>query len=129
MKNNKQEGFFLLETILLSMLLLAMAASAGMYMRAAQLKYAVAIEGRADYLARAQISYAQAVLDKEGRLPQRMDYWGDKHDLQLNGINYQLNGEAAADDKGLWQLQVEVSWEANGRQGKQEYKRCLAKHK
>ena len=129
MKDNRQAGFFLWETVLLSTLLLTMAAAAGMYMRAAQLQSADAVEGRADYLARAQISYAQAQLDKEGQLPQWMDYWGDAQDLHLNGTDYKLNGEAEVDERGIWQLQVEVSWETNGRQGKQTYKRCLAKHR
>ena len=129
MQANKQAGFFLWEAILLSIVLLGMAAAAGMYMRAAQLQSVSAAEGRADYLARAQISYAQAVLDKEGRLPQRMGYLGDRQDLEQDGITYNLSGEAAADDDGLWELQVEVSWEANGREGKQEYRRCLAVHK
>ena len=129
MQANKQAGFFLWETILLSIVLLAMTAAAGMYMRAAQLQSVSAVEGRADYLARAQISYAQAVLDKEGRLPQQMDYLGDKQDLQQDGIAYNLSGEAAADDDGLWELQFKVSWEANDRTGEQEYKRCLAAHK
>ena len=129
MQANKQAGFFLWETILLSIVLLAMTAAAGMYMRAAQLQLVSAVEGRADYLARAQISYAQAVLDKEGALPQQMDYLGDKQDLQQNGIAYNISGKAVADDDGLWELQVKVSWEANGRQGEQEYRRCLAAHK
>ena len=129
MQANKQAGFFLWETILLSIVLLAMTAAAGMYMRAAQLQLVSAVEGRADYLARAQISYAQAVLDKEGRLPQQMDYLGDKQDLQQDGIAYNLSGEAAVDDDGLWTLQVKVSWETNGKAGEQEYKRCLAAHK
>ena len=129
MQANKQAGFFLWETILLSIVLLAMTAAAGMYIRAAQLQAVSAVEGRADYLARAQISYAQAVLDKEGRLPQQMDYLGDKQDLQQDGIAYNLSGEAAVDDDGLWTLQVKVSWETNGKAGEQEYKRCLAAHK
>ena len=129
MQANKQAGFFLWETVLLSIVLLAMTAAAGMYMRAAQLQSVSAVEGRADYLARAQISYAQAVLDKEGCLPQQMDYLGDQQDLQQDGIAYNLSGEAAADDDGLWELQFKVSWEANDRTGEQEYKRCLAAHK
>ena len=129
MQANKQAGFFLWETILLSIVLLAMTAATGMYMRAAHLQSVSAVEGRADYLARAQISYAQAMLDKEGGLPQRMDYLGDKQDLQQDGIAYNLSGEAAVDDDGLWTLQVKVSWETNGKAGEQEYKRCLAAHK
>ena len=129
MQANKQAGFFLWETILLSIVLLAMTAATGMYMRAAHLQSVSAVEGRADYLARAQISYAQAMLDKEGGLPQRMDYLGDKQDLQQDGIAYNLSGEAAVDDDGLWTLQVKVSWETNGKAGEQEYKRCLAAHR
>lgn len=129
MQANKQAGFFLWETILLSIVLLAMTAAAGMYMRAALLQSISAVEGCADYLAQAQIAYAQALLDKEGCLPQHMDYLGDKQDLQQNGIAYNLNGKAVADDDGLWELQFKVSWTANGRQGEQEYKRCLSAHK
>lgn len=127
--DDRQAGFFLWETILLSIFLLAMAAAAGMYMRAAQLQSIAAAEGRADYLARAQMSYAQAVLDRDGRLPAQMDYLGDAQDLTLNGIVYVLRGEAVSDERGLWQLAVEISWEAKGRAGMQEYKRCLARHK
>lgn len=128
MNDDRQAGFFLWETILLSVFLLAMAAAAGMYMRAAQLQSLSAAEGRADYLARAQISYAQAFLDRDGYLPKQMDYLGDAQDLELNGIVYVLQGEAVSDERGLWQLAIAVFWEANGRTGKQEYKRCLARH-
>ena len=129
MQANKQAGFFLWETILLSIVLLAMTAATGMYMRAAHLQSVSAVEGRADYLARAQISYAQAMLDKDGGLPLRIDYLGDKQALQQDGIAYNLSGEAAVDDDGLWTLQVKVSWETNGKAGEQEYKRCLAAHR
>jgi len=129
MNRDKQAGFFLWETILLSLFVLTMAAAAGLYVRAAQLQGAAAAEVRADYLARAQISYSQAVLDKDGYLPTQMAYWGDAQDLVQNGTEYMVSGEAAADDKGLWQLLVTVTWEANGQTRRQEYRRCLAKHK
>ncbi|WP_026765933.1 hypothetical protein [Selenomonas ruminantium] len=129
MNRDKQAGFFLWETILLSLFVLTMAAAAGLYVRVAQLQGAAAAEVRADYLARAQISYSQAVLDKDGYLPTQMAYWGDAQDLVQNDTEYMVSGEAAADDKGLWQLLVTVTWEANGRTGRQEYRRCLARHK
>lgn len=105
-----------------------MAAAAGLYVRAAELQAAAAVEGRADYLARAQVSYAQSMLDRDGTLPQDMDYLGAGEDLQANDVCYEVKGRAVADDKGLWQLQVVVSWTVNSRTGQQEYHRYLAKH-
>jgi len=127
-QNEKQAGFFLWETILLSIFLCTMVSATGLYIRAVQLQQAAAVESCADYLARAQISYAQAKLDNEGRLPPRMEYWGDIRDLQPNDVRYMVNGEAVLDDEGVWQLQIQVFWTKDGRQEIREYQRCLVKH-
>lgn len=129
MKSDEQAGFFLWETILLSVLLLAMTAAAGLYVRAAEMQAAAAVEGRADYLARAQFSYAQSILDRDGTLPRDMDYLGAGEDLLANDARYEVKGRAVADDEGLWQLQVVVSWTAKDRTGGQEYSRYLGKHR
>lgn len=129
MRSDEQAGFFLWETVLLSILLLAMTTAVGLYVRAADMQTAAAVEGYADYLARAQISYAQSMLERDGELPKDMDYLGAGEDLLANDVRYEVKGRAVADDEGLWQLQVVVSWEAKSRAGRQEYKRFLAKHR
>lgn len=128
MRNEKQAGFILWETILLSIFLCAMVSATGLYVRAVQLQQVAAMESCADYLARAQISYAQAKLDNEGCLPPRMEYMGDIQDLQPNDVRYMVNGEAVLDDDGVWQLQIQVVWTKDGRQEMQKYQRCLVKH-
>ena len=125
--NEKQAGYFLLETVLLSLLLWGMAVAAGTYMKAAELRAVAAVQGGADFIARAEFSYAQAWLEVNGSLPEKMSYLGDDNDLQQNGTFYTVSAEAA-EDNGLWQLVVDVAWEAKCGNGEQEYKRYLAKH-
>lgn len=128
LQNEKQAGYFLWETMLLSIFLLTMTAAVNLYVQAAKLQAVEAVEGRADYLARAQISYAQALLSRDGKLPPQMYYLGDAEDLQQNDSRYQVVADAV-EDSGLWQLAVTVSWEANGSYGKHEYRRCLVSYK
>jgi len=127
LQNKRQAGFFLWETMLLSIVLLAMAAGVKLYVQAAEMHAIEAAEARADYLARAQISYAQALLERDGKLPPSMDYLGAQEDLQLNGMRYRVTAETL-EDHGLWQLLVKVFWEVKGRDGKQEYRRCLVRY-
>lgn len=126
--NSKQAGFFLWETMLLSIFLLVMAGGVGMYLQAAQLRVTEAVEGRADYLARAQMSYVQALLQREGRLPDQLDYLGEEEDLRPNDSLYQMQ-TVVVEDNGLWQVMITVFWEAGGRYGKQEYTRCLVRYR
>ncbi|WP_296771231.1 hypothetical protein [Selenomonas sp.] len=126
MNNERQAGFFLWETILLCACLVAMAAGVRLYAQAAELRVTQAVEGRADYLARGQFAYAQALLGRDGVLPADMEYLGDEGDLQQNNAVYRVRAEAV-EAEGLWQLRVVVSWEVNGRYGEQEYKRSLVR--
>jgi len=125
--DDRQAGFFLWETVVLSFLLLAMAVTAGMYVKVVEVKTATAAQGGADFIARAEFAYAEAWLERNGSLPERMAYLGDSDDLQQNGIRYEVTAQAWAED-GLWQLSVEISWEAEHGQGRQVYKRYLARH-
>lgn len=126
LREDKQAGFFLWETMLVSIVLLAMAGAVGLYAQAALLRQTEAVAGQADYLARAQISYAQAVLARDGALAATMEYLGDSEDLQLNNTRYHVKTETV-EEAGLWQMTITVSWEANGRYGEQEYKRYLVR--
>lgn len=125
--DEKQAGYFLFETVLISVLLLAMTAAAGMYVKAAQLRGDTVAQSEAAFLAREQMAYVQALLDQEGTLPEQLDYLGDRGDLQQNNVRYEVRAEAQAED-GLWQLTVMVSWEAGDVHGRQEYRRKLARH-
>ena len=127
MADDRQAGFFLWETVVLSFLLMAMAVTAGMYVKVAEVKTATAAQGGADFIARAEFAYAEAWLERNGSLPERMAYLGDSDDLQQNGIRYEVAAQTLAED-GLWQLSVEISWEAEHGQGRRVYKRYLARH-
>ena len=127
MADDRQAGFFLWETVVLSFLLMAMAVTAGMYVKAAEVKTATAAQGGADFIARAEFAYAESWLERNGSLPESMNYLGDSDDLQQNGIRYEVTAQALAKD-GLWQLTVEISWEAEHGQGRRVYKRYLARH-
>ena len=98
MADDRQAGFFLWETVVLSFLLMAM-----------------------------EFAYAEAWLERNGSLPESMTYLGDGDDLQQNGIRYEVAAQAWAEG-GLWQMTVEISWEAEHGQGRRVYKRYLARH-
>lgn len=127
MADDRQAGFFLWETVVLSFLLLAMAVTAGMYVKAAEVKTATAAQGGADFIAQAEFVYAEAWLERNGSLPESMTYLGDGDDLQQNGIRYEVTAQTWAEG-GLWQMTVEISWEAEHGQGRRVYKRYLARH-
>lgn len=127
MRRKSEAGFFLWEALLAGLLLLIMVGSAALYVKAAELKNIAAQQATALYLGRAQISYAQGRLNKEGVLPSELPYQGKEADLGQNGCSYQLRSYCQQ-EAGGWQLQVEISWEVRGHEEKLVFVRWLAPH-
>lgn len=127
MQHCREAGFFMWETLLSGLFLLLMAGSIGLYARAITLKSAAAEQNTAIFLARAQIAYAQSRLDTEGKLPAEFMYLGDEQDLLKDNIHYQVTSKVS-DLGGIYQLQVIVSWEVQGRAKQAEFSRMLGKH-
>ena len=124
MKNNREAGFFLWETMLAGILLLVLAGSAGLYVRAAVLQDRAGCQAAAMYLARAQFSYAQGRLEQDGELPAKMMYQGPVDELVQNGCQYQVSSDCSPAGTG-WQLQVEVVWHVQGKEERMVFMRRL----
>lgn len=101
---------------------------ADLYVKAVMLKDISASQAPAVCLARAQFSYAQSRLEREGVLPAEMPYQGPADDLLQNGYEYQLNSICNRQDDG-WQLQVEVIWNVRNNEKKMVFMRLLQRHK
>ncbi|SHK93303.1 hypothetical protein SAMN05216582_12524 [Selenomonas ruminantium] len=122
-----QEGYFMLETLLTGVFLLLMASSLGLYAKAVSVKNTAAEQTAAVFLARAQISYAQCRLDRDGILPPDLPYLGNEQDLRQNNRTYQI--ESHISQKGRhYELQVTVRWEVQGCDKNVAFKRVLSRH-
>ena len=128
MKSSHEEGFFLWEAMIVGICVLVMAGLAGLYVKAAELRAISAGQAAAMYLARAQISYAQSRLDRDGELPDNLEYQGEPGDLCQNGRQYQLHSSCRGDGD-IWQIQVEVVWDEHGHEGQMVFARQLGRFK
>lgn len=127
MRCDKEDGFFMWETLLAGLFIVLMAGSLGLYVKAAELKEFADGQGAAVFLARAQISYAQSRLDQEGKLPAQMPYLGEEKDLEQNHVRYHVAGRSSQEGD-MWQLEVEVSWEMKGHEKKVVFSRQLGRN-
>ena len=107
---------------------LVMAGLTGLYVKAAEMRAVSAGQVAAMYLARAQISYAQSRLDRDGELPDKLAYQGEPENLCQNGRQYQLHSSCRLDGE-IWQIQVEVVWNEHGHEENMVFARQLGRFK
>lgn len=127
MKADKQQGYFLWEVLLLSLLLMFMAAGAGLYVQAVRLKNTGDAVGTACFLAQSQLAYLQAELDRTGTLPAQSAYLGAPAEMRRPKLTYQVSSQQQRHG-AVWQAVVAVSWEGRGTNGRREFSRSLARH-
>ena len=114
---DEQRGYFLWETLLLTMILLFMTAAAGHGTAAAAV----------NFLAGTQLAYLQAELDKTGSLPGESAYLGQAADLTQNRLTYEVYSRQQRQGESV-QAVVYVSWKGRGGSGSREFSRCLVRH-
>ena len=126
-----ERGFFLVEVLALSFLVLGCAASALVYRTLARSRVEAAAEITAAYLAQEQIARIEAqpasYLRTHGEIP-----WlgGGASPVEKNGISFTLSSSVSprADTESLAETEVRVRWETGGRSREAVYRKFVAYH-
>ena len=124
---DEQRGYFLWETLLLTMILLFMTAAAGLYVQSVRLQSSGTATAAMNFLAGTQLAYLQAELDKTGSLPGESAYLGPAADLTQNRLKYEVYSRQQRQGDSV-QAVVYVSWKGRGGTGSREFSRCLVRH-
>lgn len=130
-RRTDERGFFLVEVLALSFLVLGCAASALVYRTLARSRAEAAAEITAAYLAQEQIARIEAqpasYLRAHGEIP-----WlgGGASPVEKNGCSFEVASSVTphADAESLAEAAVRVRWETGGRSREAVYRKLVAYH-
>lgn len=130
-KKNNEQGYILLETLGISLMLLAMTGCLLFYRQAAALRCADAARTTALYLAREEFSRLQWMEQNEESFSAfSVQPWlGSPDSLRQNGGIYRVRAETGSrDSTGMVSVVVVVQWEKSGFSGEQRFRRLIGRH-
>lgn len=130
-EKNREQGYILLETLGISLMLLAMTGCLLFYRQAAALRCADSARTTALYLAREEFSRLQWMEQKEKSIPaSSVQPWlGSPDSLRQNGGRYRVRAETdSRDSDGMVSVVVVVQWEKAGFSGEQRFRRLIGRH-
>lgn len=141
MKRNGEDGFFLLETLIVGLALLVMSAGFYLYADSMKIKEADGCRVRAAFLARTQFSAAQAEADRRdaGNVPLlkvgTYPWQGRNEDLQDGDTEYQVFTEIGGNSpdeegkaSGIYDVSVQVNWQGKSAKGEMKLTRTVVAH-
>ena len=124
-------GFFLVEVLVLSFLVLGCAASAATYRALAQNRAATGAELTATYLAQEQIARIEAQPASYLRAHTEVPWLGEgASPLEKNGTQFEITSIALphAEANGLASVEVRVKWQTGDRSREEIYRKLVAYH-
>lgn len=127
MKNER--GFMLLETLLLSFVLVGFCAVMYSYYVSIRMEKMIMAREVALYLAEEEMNYLLDKRDLGELFEGQYDYLGE-HELKLNLIDYKVsaNVEKIANDENFFYAKVTVKWEIFQKERELKVERMIANH-
>lgn len=126
-RKNRERGFFLVEVLVLSFLMLGCAALAMAYRAFEQSCAATGSELTAAYLAQEQLAYIEAQPTAQGQIP-----WLGKGTapVEKNGKRFEVvSSVSPCGDAGeLAEAEVRVRWQSEGKNREKTYRKLVAHH-
>lgn len=114
-RRKPETGFFLMETVVLGIIVLAVAAVMQLYPQAAALSAGEGTRQGAVFLARQQLAYVSQKADAQKQLPAEISWQGETSDLQRGNTSYRVTTTCQPSDTGVYTVTVEVNWQNRGR--------------
>lgn len=128
MVNASQQGYMLLETVVLGVIVLAMAACLRLNQQALALEAMDSARTTAIYLVREEFSRLEYEAD-QGTLQAGTAGWlGDEADLTRNGASFRIKAEVREVSARVFSAQVSAAWESGQKTGTLQFERLLCRH-
>lgn len=135
MKDEREQGFFMLETLVAGIAILVMCTCLYSFSHSIEAQAADGCRVRAIFLARTQFAAAQADA-RAGALRTGAYAWqGREEDLQEDGVVYQVNTSVEGNEtdergtpSGIFEVSVQAAWQGKFSQGKLDMKRTVVAH-
>ena len=104
-----------METIVLGIIVLAVAAVMQLYPQAAALSTGEGTRQGAVFLAREQLAYVSQKANTQKQLPAEIPWRGEASDLRRGDTEYRVTTTCQSSDAGSYTVTVEVRWQNRGR--------------
>ena len=130
-RRSNQRGFFLLEALVLSFLVLGCGALAVAYRAMAESRAAAGAEITAAYLAQEQVAWIEgqqaSYLHAHGTIPWR---GGESAAPERNGTQFDISSSVSQhpETAALAVVETHVRWQIRGRQREETYRKLVAYH-
>lgn len=125
-----QQGWLLLETIVLGLMLLAAVSCLQVYQKSVELRQADGVRTTAVFLAREEYSRLQCRADRAAAAvrPTTYGWLGSPTDLQANGGSYTVEAVVGDGHDGCLPVRVAVGWQTSGHSGTVTFERMIVPH-
>lgn len=123
-----EKGFFLLETLVAGVALLAMSACLYLFAHSMELRVADDCNMRAVFLARTQFAAAQAAADCSELPLGNFPWQGEGAELSAGGNNYRVETQVEGSERGEYRVLVQVYWQGKGKSGSLNLEREVVTH-
>lgn len=125
----KQAGYFLVESMVLMMLLIAMTATVALAGKIVTGRQIDGVRVQALYLAQAQIAYLEYQASVDKVLPQGSVGWlGNSSDLQQDEATYVVTAQMETNDASSCLVTAQTQWSFGSHHGTVELQRRLVLH-
>lgn len=127
-----EDGFFLLEAIIIALLTALVAGGIFTIYQATRLSRQDGAREAGIFLAQSQLAYLEWQADHGGITPGAVPWQGEPGDLTLNDLQYEVNTmvteSSSAVPSPVYNVDVSVSWVGTGRNGQLSLHRFVGSH-
>ena len=126
--NGSQQGYLLLETAVLGVIILAMTACLRLNQQALSLEARDGARTTAIYLVREEFSRLEYEVDQGDLQPGKVGWLGDEADLMRNGSSFRVEAEVREVSAHVLSARVTAEWQTGGKKGMLHFERLLCRH-
>lgn len=126
--NGSQQGYLLLETVVLGVIILAMTACLRLNQQALSLEARDGARTTAIYLVREEFSRLEYEADQGNLQPGKVGWLGDEADLMRNGSNFRVEAEVREVSTHVLSARVIAEWRTGVKKGTLHFERLLCRH-
>lgn len=128
MKVEKQQGYILLEVVVLSVVVMAMAASLMLFRQAQVVMQQDSVRLAGVFLAQEEFARLEGAMDRDRLQEGQYGWLGEGQLLRQENGSFAVKAEVRAETVAIWRVQVRVDWQVSGRSGELVYERLLCRH-
>lgn len=128
MKRGKQQGYILLEVVVLSVVVLAMATSLHLFRQAQVVMQQDSARLAGVFLAQEEMARLEWAMDQDSLAEGQYGWLGEAGLLTQENASFAVAASVRVETADIWRAQVSVDWQVNGKAGALSYERLLCRH-